>query len=117
MNAPDQTVTLEDFADLLADEELTPEALEDILAVLAEIKPHATSFQANSPELVQLAPLYSHKFQTLTTGRKSWVPALFGEPKPMMVLHIKSEEHWKLKKLNMNNSKNNGLVVKKSVTN
>ncbi|MCE0826765.1 hypothetical protein LVQ78_12055 [Buttiauxella sp. A2-C2_NF] len=80
MNAPDQTVTLEDFADLLADEELTPEALEDILAVLAEIKPHATSFQANSPELVQLAPLYSHKFQTLTTGRKTFFSSVLSMP-------------------------------------
>lgn len=96
MNAPDQTVTLEDFADLLADEELTPEALEDILAVLAEIKPHATSFQANSPELVQLATLYSHKFQTLTTGRKTFFSSVLSMPIFFMTLPMdeKNASKW-----------------------
>lgn len=91
MNAPDQTVTLEDFADLLADEELTPEALEDILAVLAEIKPHATSFQANSPELVQLATLYSHKFQTLTAGWKTFFSSVLSMPIFFMTLPMDEE--------------------------
>ncbi|AYN25693.1 hypothetical protein D8682_01015 (plasmid) [Buttiauxella sp. 3AFRM03] len=100
MNAPDQTVTLEDFADLLADEELTPEALEDILAVLAEIKPHATSFQANSPELVQLATLYSHKFQTLTTGRKTFFSSVLSMPIFFMTLPMDEENASKWMKEN-----------------
>lgn len=100
MNAPDQTVTLEDFSDLLADEELTPKALEDILAVLAEIKPHATSFQANSPELVQLATLYSHKFQTLTTGRKTFFSSVLSMPIFFMTLPMDEENASKWMKEN-----------------
>ncbi|HGF3272612.1 TPA: hypothetical protein ACGAHT_004580 [Salmonella enterica subsp. enterica serovar Newport] len=76
----DQTVTLEDFADLLADDGLPPDALEEILAVLAEIKPHAVSFLANTPELVQLAALHSPKFQALPASRQQFFASVLTMP-------------------------------------
>ncbi|HHS8295455.1 TPA: hypothetical protein ACTT0P_004225 [Yersinia enterocolitica] len=76
----DQTVTLEDFSDLMADEDLNPEALETILCIIAEISTKTDSFQANSSELVQLAALHSSKFQTLPAGRQEFFASVLTMP-------------------------------------
>lgn len=76
----DQTVTLEDFADLVADEGLTSEALEVFLSIIAEIRAYAYSFQANSPELVQLAALHSPTFQILPAGRQEFFASVMTMP-------------------------------------
>lgn len=76
----DQTVTLEDFADLITDEALTPEALEIVLCIIAEISTKTDSFQANSSELVQLAALHSSKFQTLPAGRQDFFASVLTMP-------------------------------------
>lgn len=88
----DQTVTLEDFADLLEDEEFKPETLELLLKVLAEIKPYATSFQGNTPELVQLAALYSLTFQTLPAERQRSFASIMTMPIFFMTLPMNEEE-------------------------
>ncbi|ECJ2502734.1 hypothetical protein HB034_004544 [Salmonella enterica subsp. diarizonae] len=88
----DQTVTLEDFADLLADEGLTPEALESVLAILAEINPHKASFQANTPELVQLAALHSPKFQALPATRQRFFSEVLTMPVFFYTLPLSEEE-------------------------
>lgn len=88
----DQTVTLEDFTDLLTDEELTPDALECILAVLAEIKPHAVSFQANTPELVQLAALHSPTFRVLPASRQQFFSSVLTMPVFFYTLPLSEEE-------------------------
>ena len=88
----DQTVTLDDFADLLADDDLLPDALEEILAVLAEIKPHALSFQANTPELIQLAALHSPKFQALPAVKQQSFASVLTMPVFFMTLPLSEEE-------------------------
>ncbi|MCV6862045.1 hypothetical protein MZC50_09060 [Yersinia pestis subsp. pestis] len=88
----DQTVTLEDFADLVADEGLTPEALEAFLSIIAEIRIKAESFQANSPELVQLAALYSPKFQMLPAARQEFFASVMTMPIFFMTLPMGEED-------------------------
>ncbi|EOX8956953.1 hypothetical protein ACPW5J_004335 [Enterobacter hormaechei] len=88
----DQTVTLEAFADLLADDDLPPEALEYHLAILTEIKPHADSFQANTPELVQLAAQHSPTFQALPAQKQQFCASVLTMPVFFMTLPLNEEE-------------------------
>ncbi|TDN48063.1 hypothetical protein [Scandinavium goeteborgense] len=96
----DQTTTVEAFADLLADEGLSPEALEDMLAVLAEIKLHTASFQANTSELVELAALHSPKFQALPAERKRFYTSVLSMPVFFYTLPLSEEEADEWEKLN-----------------
>jgi hypothetical protein len=80
VNDVGQTVTLEEFADLLADEDLPPEMFEEILAIIAEIRTKTRTFQANSPELVQLAALHSPKFQALPATRQRFFSEVLTMP-------------------------------------
>lgn len=92
----DQTITIEDFADLMADDlaeaELAPDTLEKLLAVLAEIKPHAPSFQANTPELVQLAAQHSATFQALPADRQRFFTSVLSMPVFFFTLPLGEEE-------------------------
>ncbi|HBU8763982.1 TPA: hypothetical protein MDE14_005068 [Klebsiella pneumoniae] len=76
----DQTITLEDFSDILADDGLIPEELERILSILAEISPHTATFHANTPELVQLAALYSPTFQALQAQKQQFCASVLTMP-------------------------------------
>lgn len=67
-----QTVTLEEFADMVAFEGLTPEERAVILSIIADISTETRSFQANSPELVQLAARHSPVFQALPAGQQAF---------------------------------------------
>lgn len=88
----DQTVTLEDFADLVADEDLNPEALEVLLSIIAEIRIKADSFQANSSELVQLAAMHSPKFQVLPAGRQEFFASVLTMPTFFYELPLSPED-------------------------
>lgn len=88
----DQAVTLEDFADLLADDDLPPDELERHLAILAEIRPHAATFQANTPELIQLAALHSPTFQGLPAQKQQFCASVLSMPVFFMTLPLSEEE-------------------------
>lgn len=88
----DNTVTIEDFADLLADDDLPPETLELLLGILADIRPHAATFQANTPELVQLAALHSPAFQALDARKQSFLASVLTMPVFFMTLPLSEEE-------------------------
>lgn len=75
-----QPVTIESFANLLAEEALPQEYSVLVLAILAEISPHATAFRVNSSELVQLAARYSPTFQALNADKQAFVSSVLTMP-------------------------------------
>ncbi|NTZ47713.1 hypothetical protein FCM30_18400 [Lelliottia aquatilis] len=74
-----QTITINDFCDLLEDEELPPDALTLILTILSEISLQADSFEANTPELVQLAQ-HSPTYLELPADRQAFFASVMTMP-------------------------------------
>lgn len=87
-----QTMTLDYFAGLLDEEDLTKKERETILAILAEIKPHATAFHYNTPELVELATLYSPIFQALPAKKTALITSVLKMPIFTFTLPLSEEE-------------------------
>ncbi|WP_045853553.1 hypothetical protein [Raoultella terrigena] len=75
----DQTITVNDFCDLLEQEELAPEVLELMLLIMSEISLKADSFQANTHELLRLAQ-YSPTFLALPAARQQFVAGIMTMP-------------------------------------
>lgn len=88
----DQTMTLEYFAELLDEEDLTTKERKTILAILAEIKPHASAFHYNTPELVELATLYSPIFQALPAKETALFTSVLMMPIFTFTLPLSEEE-------------------------
>lgn len=75
-----ETLTIEEFAGLLANEELPPDKLEILLQILAEIAPTAPRFQPNTAELLDLASEYSPAFRALPPDGQAFACAVLSMP-------------------------------------
>lgn len=76
----DQSITLEEFENLLLQDELADETMVLINTIFTELRPHITSFQANSHELVQLSSFHSPTFSSLTADRQQFLCGIMTMP-------------------------------------
>ncbi|HEN3452048.1 TPA: hypothetical protein U5D73_004562 [Yersinia enterocolitica] len=90
-------ITVDEFEILLTEEEYTDIFLGKMRRILAEIRPAATSFLANSDELIQLAMKHSPTYIALSEDRKESFnnvmkqPVFFCSDPHTIVLDLNSE--------------------------
>ncbi|EQA6227935.1 hypothetical protein ACX5CW_004621 [Enterobacter ludwigii] len=75
----DQTITVNDFCELLEQEELAPDVLELMMLIMSEISVKTDKFQANTPDLLQLAQ-FSPTFLALSAVRQQFLAQIMTMP-------------------------------------
>ncbi|MCK6942916.1 hypothetical protein [Enterobacter roggenkampii] len=87
----DQTITVNDFCDLLEQEELPPEVLKQMRLIMSEISVKTDKFQANTHDLLQLAQ-YSPTFLKQPADRQQFLAHIMTMPVFFMTLPLGEEE-------------------------
>ncbi|MEH5143222.1 hypothetical protein [Enterobacter cloacae] len=96
----DSTITINDFADLLEQEDLPQETLQTLLIVLSEISLKADRFEANTGELLALAREHSPTFQQPPADRREFFSSVLCMPVFFYTVPLSDDEAKEWEKLN-----------------
>jgi len=75
-----QEISIDDYEEMLKEDQLTDFAMGIMKSLLNDIRPFATKFRANTDDLLNLAEKHSVTFQQITEGQQLFFIGIMKSP-------------------------------------